>query len=243
MENSVSCQSNRHIHARSGWSAAEEELLRAETARALQEGTPLRQAFEAVACRTNRRPNSVRNYYYTALRSGQDKPARPPFRPFTPQESRHMLTQMLTWHSQGKSVRACAYELAGGDRTLMLRYQNKYRALMKSRPPLVRQVLTQLEGQGVPAPAPPAAQEGDLARRVAGEVTQRLTAVLQQSAVQTANDRLEDARAQAKWYERAARRLAVVTREYLHSRDPHLLPMVEECIAESLEGAPGEMPS
>ncbi|MBQ6145450.1 MAG: hypothetical protein IJI82_00340, partial [Clostridia bacterium] len=64
--------------------------------------------------------------------------------------------------SAGESVRACTLRIAEGDTRRMLRYQNKYRALLKSRPALVDRARRELQEQGgkvfdpyAPAPAGP----------------------------------------------------------------------------------------
>ena len=56
----------------------------------------------------------------------------------------------------GQSVRACLQKLSGGDHSLMLRYQNKYRTIMKHRPELAAQVMEELRQEGLPCPAFPA---------------------------------------------------------------------------------------
>ena len=59
----------------------------------------------------------------------------------------------------GESVRACTLRIAQGDTRRMLRYQNKYRALLKNRPALVDQARRELAETGSPvfdpyAPSP-----------------------------------------------------------------------------------------
>ena len=61
--------------------------------------------------------------------------------------------------SAGESVRACTLRIAQGDTRRMLRYQNKYRALLKNRPALVDQARRELAETGSPvfdpyAPSP-----------------------------------------------------------------------------------------
>ena len=55
---------------------------------------------------------------------------------------------MLTARAQGVSVRACVRQMADGDRTRMLRYQNKYRSTVRTRPEIVRRVMDRLNEQG-----------------------------------------------------------------------------------------------
>ena len=51
------------------------------------------------------------------------------------------MEQVLTARAQGQSVRSCLQSLAGGDHSLMLRYQNKYRAVIKNRPEYVQKMV------------------------------------------------------------------------------------------------------
>lgn len=140
---------------RSGWSEAENQLLWETAEEAQQQGLPLRVVFERIAEQTGRRPNSIRNYYYAQVREhggeGQH-PAR--FVPFTQQEVDWLMEQVLIARSAGQSVRACLQKLSGGDHSLMLRYQNKYRAVIKSRPEYVRELVDKLNEQGVACETP-----------------------------------------------------------------------------------------
>ena len=61
---------------------------------------------------------------------------------------------MLTAQGSGVSVRACVTALSGGDRSLALRLQNKYRALLKSHPDRVLAVCRELEAEGKPCVDP-----------------------------------------------------------------------------------------
>ena len=121
---------------------------------AQQQGLPLKAVFERIAQRTGRRPNSIRNYYYAQARQreGQDRKAR--FVPFQDEEVESLVEEVLRAKAQGSSVRSCLHRMAGGDHSLMLRYQNKYRSVIKTRPELVRSVVEKLNGEGVPCEAP-----------------------------------------------------------------------------------------
>ena len=133
---------------RTGWKKEEDTLLFAEIEKSVGRGTPLKSVFEAVAEQTGRKPNSVRNYYYarikekdlstTALHAGA-------FVPFTEEEIYSLLRTVLSAQANGISVRCCTMSMGGGDNRAMLRYQNKYRALLKNRPALVRQVAEELK--------------------------------------------------------------------------------------------------
>ena len=140
---------------RSGWSETESQLLWETADEAQQQGLPLKAVFERIAEQTGRRPNSIRNYYYAQVREhGDDRqhPAR--FVPFTQQEVDWLMEQVLVARAAGQSVRSCLQKLSGGDHSLMLRYQNKYRAIIKSRPDYVREIVGRLNEQGVACDAP-----------------------------------------------------------------------------------------
>ena len=135
-----------------GWSAEEDALLLHEVNRAKRTHAPLQAAFDAVAKMTARRPNSVRNRYYTQLKEQSDP--EPLFVPFTETESDELIRSVLLARAKGQSVRACTLELAGGDTRRMLRYQNKYRALLKSCPDRIARIRADLAASGLETPDP-----------------------------------------------------------------------------------------
>ncbi len=140
---------------RTGWSDSENKLLWETADEAQQQGLPLKAVFEKIAKQTGRRPNSIRNYYYAQVRqhdNGQERPVR--FVPFTQQEVDWLMEQVLVARSAGQSVRSCLQKLSGGDHSLMLRYQNKYRAVIKSRPEYVREMVERLNSEGVACETP-----------------------------------------------------------------------------------------
>ena len=140
---------------RSGWSEAENQLLWETADEAQQQGLPLKVVFERIAEQTGRRPNSIRNYYYAQVRERGDDAQRPTrFVPFTQQEVDWLMEQVLIARAAGQSVRSCLQKLSAGDHSLMLRYQNKYRAVIKSRPEYVRELVERLNGQGVECETP-----------------------------------------------------------------------------------------
>ena len=140
---------------RAGWSESENQLLWETADEAQQQGLPLKAVFDQIAKQTGRRPNSIRNYYYAQVRQNEDGKAHAArFVPFTQQEVDWLMAQVLTARAEGQSVRSCLQKLAGGDHSLMLRYQNKYRAVIKSRPDYVREMVEKLNAQGVNCEAP-----------------------------------------------------------------------------------------
>ena len=140
---------------RSGWSENENKLLWETADEAQQQGLPLKAVFEQIARQTGRRPNSIRNYYYAQVRTREDGhvPAAR-FVPFTQGEVDWLMEQVLIARSEGQSVRSCLQKLSGGDHSLMLRYQNKYRAVIKARPDYVRALVEKLNSEGVHCDTP-----------------------------------------------------------------------------------------
>ncbi len=125
-------------------------------------GKSLSEAFLAMAKKTGRSVNSVRNYYYGQARTFELVPEiatklgiktvgvkRDAFVPFTDNEIRTLIETVLVNKAGGKSVRATIFELAGGDGKKALRLQNKYRSVLRSHRKDVEAVMRELDARGV----------------------------------------------------------------------------------------------
>lgn len=110
-----------------------------------EKGASLRRAFEEHAKKYNRKPNSVRNYYYQEIdKLGRDgarvkklkidlkKHVKNRSESFSKEEETILVNKIEHLLKQGKSVRNACYLLSNGDPTKMLRFQNKYRNHKKS---------------------------------------------------------------------------------------------------------------
>ena len=140
-------------HPRAGWQQEEIDLLFSAVSEAGETGKPLRDVFAQVGEQLSRKPNSIRNFYYARVRESPELAARQtPFRAFTSDELHELLRNVLIGRGQGESVRACVTRLAGGDRSGMLRYQNKYRSVLKNRPELLEEIAQELRLEGLPCP-------------------------------------------------------------------------------------------
>ena len=140
-------------HPRGGWQQEEVDLLFSAVRDAEESGKPLRDVFADVGAQLSRRPNSIRNFYYARVRETPELSARrTPFRSFTPEEVHQLLRDVLIGRGQGESVRACVTRLANGDRAGMLRYQNKYRSILKNHPQMLMEVAQELRAEGLPCP-------------------------------------------------------------------------------------------
>lgn len=165
--------------SKAGWQPEETEMLWQEIRAAAESGAPLRGVFEKMGQTLGRKPNSVRNYYYMQLRdqAGPEFRRAIPFETFTAEQVHTLLRQVLIARGQGKSVRACVMEMSGGDRALMLRYQNKYRAVLRKNPLLIEQTIQELQQEGLPCP--PLRREAPLTPIVpAGAIDPDIQAIL-----------------------------------------------------------------
>ena len=141
------------VHPRGGWQQEENDLLFAAVRDAAAEGRPLRDVFARVGEELHRKPNSIRNYYYAKVKDEpQLAPSKVTFRAFDQEELHQLLRDVLMAKGRGESVRACVIRRAQGDRSAMLRYQNKYRSVLKNRPELLLEVAEELRREGLPCP-------------------------------------------------------------------------------------------
>lgn len=168
-----------------GWQQQEIDALARSIEEAARSGQSLRSVFERMGQQLGRKPNSIRNFYYAQVREEGGAPRALPFETFAPDEVEQLLRNVLTAKARGMSVRACVRELAGGDRTRMLRYQNKYRSTVRTRPDLVEAVMRRLAEEGVPfvspyaaeTPAPPPGQLAALRERAEDSGDPQLSAL------------------------------------------------------------------
>ncbi len=153
-------ESQARVHSRTGWQESETDRLFRAVKEANASGAPLRSVFESLSEDLGRKPNSIRNYYYACLREQPNAERTPAFTAFTPEETHQLLRDVLMARGRGQSVRACVMQLAGGSHSRMLRYQNKYRTILKHRPEMIAEVCEELRREGLPCPAavPPSAE-------------------------------------------------------------------------------------
>ena len=137
---------------RAGWNREEQSLLWNQVTKTRDAGQPLKQAFEDMAKMTGRKPNSIRNFYYAKVKEGAFIPTgeRSAFTPFTQDEIDMLLETVLSAQAKGMSVRSITMQLGGGDKKAMLRYQNKYRSLIKNNPEAVYASVQRLREQQQP---------------------------------------------------------------------------------------------
>lgn len=125
------------------WTVEETKRLFELCEQARRQGKGLKFAFDKIAAEVNRKPNSVRNYYYAHLKTLSLVPdlskrlgieitptKTAGFKTFEPSEIDNLIKLVLIEQAKGKSVRSITTEMAGGDKSLMLRLQNKYRSVV-----------------------------------------------------------------------------------------------------------------
>ena len=116
------------------------------------ENKDLTKVFKEYARISGRAQGSVRNYYYKTVKEcknneelrkklGVSKDMFPSFiKEFNDSESRELLKIVLSGVAKGKSVRSVISTLSNNNDKLALRYQNKYRNLIKNQKDLVLEV-------------------------------------------------------------------------------------------------------
>ena len=128
------------------WANKEVRELFSSVEQKKAQGIALRKAFEEHAEKYNRKPNSVRNYYYQEIDNLSNDEKRleklkinltlhkkNKSEGFSKSEEKCLVDKIDELKCQGKSVRSACYELSNGDPTIMLRYQNKYRNFTKAK--------------------------------------------------------------------------------------------------------------
>lgn len=142
-----------------GWDISEiKKLLGAVSSRT---SGSLVDVFENFAKETKRKTFSVRNFYYKLLElASLDKEVAEVLNKngivntelrtnhFSSNETETLLRALLN-NNRNISVRKACMELANGDDSLMMRYQNKYRNAIKNNPELVEKICHELEQQNV----------------------------------------------------------------------------------------------
>ena len=114
-----------------------------EAERAMDESRSLTAVFADFAARTGRARGGIRNLYYAILKESKtdrDLQNRYPSlkrlkaernSAFSKEEEESLFESVTRGVRSGKSVRKTIRELSGGDEKIALRYQNKYRNILK----------------------------------------------------------------------------------------------------------------
>lgn len=123
-------------------------------------GESLSSTFTKYALINGKAKGTIRNLYYAlAKRSNIDKEFCDKYfggKPiqinnvveFDEQEEKNLVKKILVERQDGKSVRSIIMELADGNARLALRYQNKFRNLLKNKPHLIAEVVSEIKIEG-----------------------------------------------------------------------------------------------
>ena len=179
-----------------GYSEQEARALIDFIAEGKKRGEALSALFASYGKKCGRAAGSVRNYYYQFLKC-EDARAKEilrgkrlraeKIRAFSNEERNEMLKKILSERSKGYSVRRAIANVCAGNEKQMLRYQNKYRNLVKKQPELIERTAKEM---GLPS-AMPARKTDFLQKRLEREINDlydRLAVALREE-----NDRLKKA--------------------------------------------------
>lgn len=125
------------------------------------QGKSLTGIFTEYARATGKASGTVRNLYYAIVkRSNEDQAFRNKYlqgkrlvvvkkQAFKDYEEKELAKNILREKAKGKSVRKAIKELALGDEKTALRYQNKYRLMLKKSPEKINEIALELKDEGV----------------------------------------------------------------------------------------------
>ncbi len=117
---------------------------------AKSQGLTLCDVFEKIAKKYGKAPGSVRNFYYKSVSEGNalDLKAKR-LKRFSEIEENNLISAVISERKNGESLRSALIKIAGGDKTLAMRYQNKFANLIKKqRSKIMREVILQRERFG-----------------------------------------------------------------------------------------------
>ena len=145
-----------------GWTIEQTKRLFELCSQVQAQGKGLRAAFIQAASDFGRKPNSVRNYYYAHLKTFNLIPEvsrnlgitvvprqAAGFKTFSGDEAERLVSTILMQQANGRSVRKITQELGGGDKSLTLRLQNKYRSIIFGRRKAAENIMRKLREQKI----------------------------------------------------------------------------------------------
>ncbi|MBQ3496119.1 MAG: hypothetical protein IJA76_05520 [Clostridia bacterium] len=128
-----------------GFTFNETKQLLSDCIEAQSNGASLQAVFERTAIRTKRAKGTVRNFYYSTLKDiergaflgqlpdGVERLKAKHPKTFTKEDADALFSKINAQKMGGKSVRQAIIEMSNGDSKLALRYQNKYRSMLKNQ--------------------------------------------------------------------------------------------------------------
>lgn len=146
----------------SKWKDSEVKKLFLTVEKAKQENKSLLDAFRSYAKKSKRKPNSVRNYYYMEVTSLKENKNRAEklgidvskhdvlsLEKFSNEETKKLVKEILRQKCLGVSIRKACLNLAEGDVSKMVRFQNKFRSVLKTNSNLYNDILCELKTEGL----------------------------------------------------------------------------------------------
>lgn len=125
------------------------------------EGKSLSEIFSKYALFSGKAKGTVRNLYYAIVKKAKEDnefcdkylkgklPKIQKTEKFSAMSETRLLKSVLTAKSHGKSVRETVMSLGNGDGKLALRYQNKYRNLVRNDRAKVEKIIKELAEEGI----------------------------------------------------------------------------------------------
>lgn len=120
---------------------------------------PLSKVFSDFASLTGKSKGTVRNMYYAIVKKSHQDTAFcekyfdgvplpvQKIVEFSKEQEKELVKKIIIGVNQNRSVRSVVTSLAGGNPTLALRYQNKYRNLLTRSPEYIKSILIELNEQ------------------------------------------------------------------------------------------------
>ena len=96
--------------------------------------------FSEYAKKVKKAKGTVRNMYYATVKAGLSSFEVKKIFPFSAEEERKLIKDIINLKRSGKSVRSAVIKLACGDAKKALRYQNKYRNALAVKPELIKEI-------------------------------------------------------------------------------------------------------
>lgn len=126
-----------------------------------REGGTLSEIFAEYSEKTGKARGTVRNLYYAMAKLSErdaefcdeyfeGKPlAVEKIKAFGKQEEKELVKKVVAGRACGRSVRRIITEISGGDAKTALRFQNKFRAIVRNNPQLIEETTEELKKAGV----------------------------------------------------------------------------------------------
>jgi len=122
-------------------------------------GKNLSQVFREFSLEFNKSSGTIRNLYYAIARRAKDDEvfkekyldgvdfSNKKGKPFSKTDERELIKRIMLEKLNERSTRSAVLKLSGGDSKTALRYQNKFRAVIKNNAPLYKDIANEIENE------------------------------------------------------------------------------------------------